>query len=167
MDVWGGVGFSADPFPVPPARAARILPGAIGRLKRGVSLEQAQSRLDAMSIALADEFPTRLSEPAALGAAHRARPVDVDRKRTPDAHHPAGRGELPAIDRLRERGRPHARALIHAHARLRAAPGARRLSRKNCATAAHRERAHLADRRGRCRPGTPPITRIVARADAE
>ncbi|HEY2897797.1 MAG TPA: ABC transporter permease, partial [Gemmatimonadaceae bacterium] len=57
VDVWGGTGFSADPFPVPPTRAARILPGAIGRLKRGVSLAQAQSRLDAMSITLQQEFP--------------------------------------------------------------------------------------------------------------
>ena len=57
VDVWGGAGFSADPFPVPPTRGARILPGAIARLKRGVTLQQAQSRLDAMTFALQQEYP--------------------------------------------------------------------------------------------------------------
>src|SRR4051812_17193423 len=33
VDVWGGTGFSADPFPVPVTRAARVFPGAIARLK--------------------------------------------------------------------------------------------------------------------------------------
>jgi predicted permease len=57
VDVWGGTGFSADPFPVPVTRATRLLPGAIARLKRGVTLEQAQSRLDAMVFALRQEYP--------------------------------------------------------------------------------------------------------------
>ncbi|HEV7765754.1 MAG TPA: ABC transporter permease [Thermoanaerobaculia bacterium] len=56
VDVWGGAGFSADPFPSPPTRA-RILPGAIARLKRGVTLEQAQARLNAFGAALQREFP--------------------------------------------------------------------------------------------------------------
>ena len=57
VDVWGGAGFSADPFPNPPTRAARILPGAIARLKQGVTIAQAQSRLNAMAFALQQEYP--------------------------------------------------------------------------------------------------------------
>src|SRR5689334_25288016 len=48
VEVWITCGFSADPFP-PPARGVRILPGAIGRLKRGLTLSQAQARLDALT----------------------------------------------------------------------------------------------------------------------
>ena len=57
VDVWGGAGFSGDPFPTPPIRATRVLPGAMARLKHGVTLEQAQSRLDALTNALAEEYP--------------------------------------------------------------------------------------------------------------
>src|SRR5437763_63934 len=34
-------------FPVPPVRSARFIPGAIGRLKPGLSIKEAQQRLDA------------------------------------------------------------------------------------------------------------------------
>jgi predicted permease len=73
VDVWGGTGFSADPFPVPVTRAARILPGAIARLKRGVTLEQAQSRLDAMTFGLRQEYPN--DYPSQLNWALRIEPV--------------------------------------------------------------------------------------------
>ena len=73
VDVWGAAGFSADPFPTPPTRAARILPGAIARLKRGVTLEQAQTRLEAMSNALQEEFPN--DYPAQLRWSLRIEPV--------------------------------------------------------------------------------------------
>src|ERR1041384_3332516 len=55
VDVWITAGFSADPYPKP-ARSTRILPGAIGRLKPGVSLAQAQVRLDAVAANLRREF---------------------------------------------------------------------------------------------------------------
>src|SRR5262249_34539576 len=48
-------GFSGDPFPAPP-RGLRILPGAIGRLKPGLTVAQAQGRLDAMAANLRREF---------------------------------------------------------------------------------------------------------------
>ena len=56
VDMWGTAGFSANPFG-PPVRAARILPGAIGRLKDGVDIKQAQSKLDGLVAQLQTEFP--------------------------------------------------------------------------------------------------------------
>jgi predicted permease len=55
VEVWVTCGFSGDPFP-PPARGLRILPGAIARLKPGLTLAQAQARLDAMVGNLRREF---------------------------------------------------------------------------------------------------------------
>jgi putative ABC transport system permease protein len=54
-EVWVTCGFSGDPFPAP-ARGLRILPGAIGRLKPGLAVAQAQARLDAMTANLRREF---------------------------------------------------------------------------------------------------------------
>jgi len=56
VEVWGTAGYSADPFPAP-ARNLRLLPGAIARLRRGITLRQAQARLDIMSGQLRQEFP--------------------------------------------------------------------------------------------------------------
>jgi len=55
VEVWVTCGFSGDPFPAP-ARGLRILPGAIGRLKPGLTVAQAQARLDAMAANLRREF---------------------------------------------------------------------------------------------------------------
>ncbi|MGA2419053.1 MAG: ABC transporter permease [Candidatus Acidiferrum sp.] len=55
VEVWITCGYSADPFP-PPARSLRILPGAIGRLKPGLTVAQAQARLDAMAANLRRDF---------------------------------------------------------------------------------------------------------------
>src|SRR3984893_18421251 len=56
VEVWVTCGYSADPFPKP-ARNLRFLPGAIGRLKPGISLAQAQARLTAMASELRTDFP--------------------------------------------------------------------------------------------------------------
>ena len=56
VEVWVTTGFSADPFPKP-ARDVRLLPGALGRLKPGISLGQAQARLTAMASELRTDFP--------------------------------------------------------------------------------------------------------------
>jgi len=56
VDMWATAGFSANPFG-PPVRAARMLPGAIGRLKDGTNIEQAQGKLDALVAQLQTEFP--------------------------------------------------------------------------------------------------------------
>jgi predicted permease len=50
-------GFSADPTPKP-ARSNRFMPAAIGRLKPGITLEQAQARLTAMATEIRNDFPT-------------------------------------------------------------------------------------------------------------
>src|SRR5215813_125392 len=57
VDMWGTAGFVADPFPSPPVRGQRMLPGAIGRLKDGMTLEQAQAKLDAFVSQLKNQFP--------------------------------------------------------------------------------------------------------------
>src|SRR5215472_750472 len=48
VEVWVTSGFSGDPYRAP-ARSLRILPGAIGRLRPGLTLAQAQARLDTLT----------------------------------------------------------------------------------------------------------------------
>ena len=50
-------GFRADPYPKPD-RSLRVVPGAIGLLKPGISLEQAQARLDTFASQLRAEYAT-------------------------------------------------------------------------------------------------------------
>jgi len=57
VEVWVTCGFRADPFPKP-ERSLRMLPAAIGQLKPGISVEQAQSRLDAFAFQLRAEYAT-------------------------------------------------------------------------------------------------------------
>src|SRR5215472_5819825 len=57
VEVWITAGFRADPFPKP-VRSLRFLPEAIGLLKPGISLEQAQSRLDAFASQVRAEYAT-------------------------------------------------------------------------------------------------------------
>lgn len=63
VDMWATAGFSANPFG-PPVRAARILPGAIGRLKDGIDINQAQAKLDGLVAQLQTEFPKEYPAPA-------------------------------------------------------------------------------------------------------
>jgi len=56
VDMWATAGFAANPFG-PPVRAQRILPGAIGRLKPGLTVKTAQAKLDAFVAQLGTEFP--------------------------------------------------------------------------------------------------------------
>src|SRR6202162_1822392 len=56
-EVFGAGGFSGDPFP-PPMRGTRILLSGIGRLKRGLTLAEAQARLTAMAAQIRHDFPT-------------------------------------------------------------------------------------------------------------
>ena len=58
VEVWAATGFNASPFPVPAQRALRMLPGAIGRLKPGLTVAQAQARLDAYTSELSRQYPT-------------------------------------------------------------------------------------------------------------
>jgi putative ABC transport system permease protein len=58
VDMWSACGFAAAPFTSPPQRQQNFIPGIMGRLKPGISLPQAQDRLDALASALRSEFPT-------------------------------------------------------------------------------------------------------------
>ena len=57
VEMWLAAGFKANPFPTP-QRALRYVPGAIGRLKPGLTVQQAQQRLDAFVAELSRSYPT-------------------------------------------------------------------------------------------------------------
>jgi len=57
VEIWVTCGFRADPYPKPD-RSLRVVPGAIGLLKPGISLEQAQARLDTFASQLRAEYAT-------------------------------------------------------------------------------------------------------------
>jgi len=56
VEVFGAGGFIGDPFPKP-TRGTRVLVNAIGRLKPGLTLAQAQTRLTTMAAQLRHAFP--------------------------------------------------------------------------------------------------------------
>ena len=58
VEVWTAAGFVALPYPVPPVRGLRFIPGAIGRLKAGLSIKEAQQRLDAFVRQSQQSYPT-------------------------------------------------------------------------------------------------------------
>src|SRR5512146_1750740 len=58
VDIWSACGFTTDPYPSPPRRNLRFVRGALGRLKAGFTLEQAQGRLDALARSLQQAYPT-------------------------------------------------------------------------------------------------------------
>ena len=57
VEVWVVCGFRGDPYPKPD-RGLRMIPGAIGLLKPGISLDQAQARLDTFASELRAEYAT-------------------------------------------------------------------------------------------------------------
>jgi len=76
VDIWATAGFAAPPFPSPVIRAARFLPGAMGRLKPGLTLAQAQAQLDTFVAQLSRQFPDEY--PSAAGWSIRLVPVQQD-----------------------------------------------------------------------------------------
>jgi putative ABC transport system permease protein len=76
VDVWIAAGFNALPFPVPAVRSQRMIPAAIGRLRPGQTVAQAQARLDAYIPQLGRQYPT--DYPAASAWAVRLVPVKED-----------------------------------------------------------------------------------------
>src|SRR5271168_2471413 len=58
VEVWTATGFNGSPFPVPAVRSQRFIPAAIGRLKPGMTVAQAQARLDAYVSQLSHAYPT-------------------------------------------------------------------------------------------------------------
>ena len=57
VDMWSACGFAAAPFVSPPQRQRNFIPGVMGRLKAGISLQQAQDRLDALAANLRSTYP--------------------------------------------------------------------------------------------------------------
>jgi hypothetical protein len=57
VEFWAACGFAADPLPSPPVRSQRLLPGAIARLKPGLTIQQAQQHLDALTAQLTRTYP--------------------------------------------------------------------------------------------------------------
>jgi predicted permease len=57
VEVWLASGFTAASDPKP-TRSARAFPSAMGRLKPGMTLQQAQARLTAMAVEIRHDFPT-------------------------------------------------------------------------------------------------------------
>jgi predicted permease len=57
VEVWPAAGFFGTPFPNPPTRSFHF-PAAIGRLKPGLTLAEAQSRVDGLVASLKQQFPT-------------------------------------------------------------------------------------------------------------
>jgi predicted permease len=76
VEVWLATGFNGLPFPVPAVRSQRMIPGAIARLKPGLTVAQAQARLDAYISPLSREYPAEY--PAAATWAVRLVPVKED-----------------------------------------------------------------------------------------
>ena len=73
IEIWVAAGFVAPPFPSPPVRNQRLLPGAIARLKPGITFDQAQRTLDATVADLRHAYPN--DYPAQLGWSVRIEPV--------------------------------------------------------------------------------------------
>ncbi len=57
VDMWAPTAFSGDPFPANPPRSNNYIPGAIARLKPGLTVAEAQQRLDAFVAGLRDQYP--------------------------------------------------------------------------------------------------------------
>jgi len=76
VDVYLTCGFNALPFPVPPPRGQRYVPGAIARLKPGLSIANAQARLANFTSHLSEEFPN--DYPSAAGWTPRLITVQED-----------------------------------------------------------------------------------------
>jgi predicted permease len=67
VDVWTATGFSGPPWPVPAQRSIRMIPGAMGRLRPGLAIAQAQERLNIFSAQLSRQYPTDYPVPARWG----------------------------------------------------------------------------------------------------
>ncbi len=76
VEVWIGTGFNGKPFPVPAMRSQRMIPGAIGRLKPGMTVAEAQGRLESYVSQLSRQYPN--DYPAASSWGLRLVPVKED-----------------------------------------------------------------------------------------
>ena len=75
VDVWAPSGWRDAPF-AKPSYSARFMPSAIGRLKRGLTLDGARARIENLSQAMMREHPDQY--PARLGWTPRLHPLAAD-----------------------------------------------------------------------------------------
>ena len=126
VDAWIAAGYEADPFPHPPVRAIRMFPGAIARLKPGLTIGEAQAKLETFAVAIEREYPVDYPAPGALDSAPR---LGARRSRRQRAHRIARalrRRRLRAANRLRESCEPHSFSFGQPPARNCGAPRAGR-----------------------------------------
>jgi len=76
VEVWLATGFNGQPFPTPPDRSLRFIGGAIARLKPGLTVAEAQAKLNAYVAQLTRAYPKEY--PAAAGWALRLVPIKED-----------------------------------------------------------------------------------------
>ena len=147
---------------------------AAGRLKPGVTLEQAQgAAASSRRTSYRQKFPNALGPNRRFSVAADARGARPQRALV--AARAGRRGELRAADRLRQRRQPAAGARDRTAARDRHPRGDRRRARPHHPAAADRERRAVAGRRrawaaarhrsasARCSRSTPPACRASAR----
>ncbi len=138
---------------------------AFGRLKPGVSVEQASANLRTIFAQLEQAYPVENKGRSAGAhvAARRAREPGRRRRRANRAtvDDPDGHRRHRAAHRVRQHGQSAARARDRAAPRNRGASGARRRPHPPGPAAAHRERAAVAPRR--CRR---PAPRLLAASSA-
>ena len=58
VEMWSACGFTGAGYPTPPLRSRILFPGALARLKRGITLEQAQRKIDVLTASLRQTFPS-------------------------------------------------------------------------------------------------------------
>jgi predicted permease len=75
VEVWAPSGWRDAPF-AKPSYGARFMPSAIGRLRRGLTLDEARARVENLSQAMMQEHPDQY--PARLGWAPRVYPLAAD-----------------------------------------------------------------------------------------
>ena len=142
VEMWATAGYSANPFG-PPVRAQRILPGAIGRIKPDLTVQQAQAKLDSFVANLRNEFPKEY--PAEAGWNVRLLParetlVGSVQKTLLRA---AGSGRVSAADWLREYREPVARPFVRTSKRDGHSPCDGRRPPPSDRATSHRESAAL------------------------
>ena len=76
VQIWITAGFADAPFQKPVQRNSRQIPGAIGRLRRGLTIEQAQAKLETFTAQLSRQFPNEY--PAAVKWTPRLTPLKED-----------------------------------------------------------------------------------------
>jgi predicted permease len=58
VDAWIAAGYDANPFPHPAQRSIRMIPGAIARLRPGLTVSEAQAKMEIFSAQLTAQYPT-------------------------------------------------------------------------------------------------------------